>query len=35
LIVLVERLYGADEAADEATIAALDKLREEASKRGW
>jgi transcriptional regulator with XRE-family HTH domain len=31
LIVLVARLYG----ADEATLAALEELREEASKRGW
>ncbi|MGH3934147.1 MAG: helix-turn-helix domain-containing protein [Pseudonocardiaceae bacterium] len=31
LIVLVERLYG----ADETTLAALEELREEASKRGW
>lgn len=31
LIVLVERLYG----ADAATLAALEELREEASKRGW
>ncbi|MGH3898907.1 MAG: helix-turn-helix domain-containing protein [Pseudonocardiaceae bacterium] len=31
LIVLVERLYG----GDEATLAALEELREEASKRGW
>jgi len=31
LIVLVERLYG----AGEATLAALEELREEASKRGW
>ncbi|MGH3775774.1 MAG: helix-turn-helix domain-containing protein [Pseudonocardiaceae bacterium] len=31
LIVLVERLYG----ADEATLTALEELREEASKRGW
>ncbi|MGH3992791.1 MAG: Scr1 family TA system antitoxin-like transcriptional regulator, partial [Pseudonocardiaceae bacterium] len=28
---LVERLYG----ADEATLTALEELREEASKRGW
>jgi transcriptional regulator with XRE-family HTH domain len=31
LIVLVERRYG----ADETTLAELDELREEASKRGW
>ncbi|MGH3874941.1 MAG: helix-turn-helix domain-containing protein [Pseudonocardiaceae bacterium] len=31
LIVLVERVYG----ADIATLAVLDELREEASKRGW
>ncbi len=31
LIVLVERLYG----ADTATLATLEELREEASKRGW
>lgn len=31
LIVLVDRVYG----ADEATLAALEELREEASKRGW
>lgn len=31
LIVLVARLYG----ADETTLAALEELREEASKRGW
>ncbi len=31
LIVLVDRLYG----ADEATLTALEELREEASKRGW
>ena len=31
LIVLVERLYR----ADEATLAALEELREEASQRGW
>lgn len=31
LIVLVARLYG----ADEATLAPLEELREEASKRGW